>query len=347
MGKERAKMIEQIKDYLIITACFFLLFILVFLLLERYKKNIRASLEKDSWFSRKISRNVAIKVGLAWVCILLLRKLIYYVPLQGVMQTKLSVWWADNTVLITIYCVFIGILIGMPLIKFIRGIYESSENGAVMIKILTPLFLFAFFNFISNQRITIVRIFYTIIAAPFLLLKIVCPGKYIGLFTSLVLAYFVIEYRKKIRSRIFISVLILLVLGAYIFLTFPGQWEDRFQQKTQAAKSKRAVEDLLDVINTIDLESQRFIAIGVITEKITKTGDKQWQREKFPEVIAAAEAIDVKMRKFKLLKKIAFTVAKTGDIQWARSVAQKLPVFSTRTRELKKEILEKIEEKND
>jgi hypothetical protein len=338
-------MMENINDYLIVTACSLLLFLLVFLLLERYKKNIRASLEKDSWFSRKISRNVVIKIGLAWVCILLLRKLIYYVPLQGVIQTKLSVWWVDIPVLIITYCVFIGI----PLVKFIRIIWQSSEEGASLMKILIPLFLFAFFNFISNESITIGRIFSTIIVAPFLLLKIVCPGKYIGLFTSLVLAYFVIEYHKKIRSRsrIFIYVLILLVLGAYIFLTFPGQWEDRFQQKAQTAKSKRAVEDLLDAVNTISHEEQRSEAIGIIAVKILETGDPQWQKETFPGVIAAVEKIDSRNRKFKLLEKIAFTAAETGDIQWAKSVVERLPAFDKRTRELKKGILGKIERKND
>jgi hypothetical protein len=334
---------------------------LVFLLLERYKKNIRASLEKDSWFSRKLSRDKVIKISLAWVCILLLRKLTYYVPLQGVIQTKLSVWWVENPVLIIIYCVSIGILIGMPLIKFIWRIDKSSEASVALIKILTILTLFSIFNFFSNQNITIVRIeriFSTIIAAPFLLLKIVCPGKYIGLFTSLVLAYFVIENHKIIITRIFkarkcskkfifTSVFILVVLGVYIFITFPGHWQDRFQQKVQAAKNKRAVEDLLDAIDTINHERERSIAIGVVAVKILETGDRQWQRETFPEVIAAVEEIDSRNRKFKLLEKIAFAVAKTVDIQWAKSVAQKLPAFSPSTRELKKEILGKIGRKND
>ena len=151
----------------------------------------------------------------------------------------------------------------------------------------------------------------------------------------------------RIEKFVFTSVFILVALGGYIFITFPGHWEDRFQQKAQAAKSKPAVEDLLDAINTINHESQRSIAIGATAEKILEVGDRQWQRETFPEVIAAAEAIDERNRKFKLLEKIAFAVAKTGDIQWAKSVAQKLPAFSTRTRELKKEILGKIERKND
>jgi hypothetical protein len=210
----------------------------------------------------------------------------------------------------------------------------------------------------GSHGITLEGAFFTIIAAPVLLLKIVFPGKYIGLITGLVLAYLIIQQYKKIttsiikarnRGKKFIltSVLILVALGAYIFTIFPGDWEDRFQQKAQIAKSKRAVEDLLDAIDTMDHERQRSIAIGVTAQRITKTGDKQWQRETFHEVIAAAEAIDVKIRRFKLLEKIAFAVAKTGDIQWAKSVAEKLPAFSTSTHALKKEILKKIERQND
>jgi len=240
----------------------------------------------------------------------------------------------------------------------IRRIEKKSEVRSNVIKIIILIILLKIYLFFGSHGITLERIFLTIAAAPFLLLKIVYPGKYIGLFATLVLAYLIIQHHKKITTNIikarncskkfiFTSVLILVALGVYIFTTFPGDWEDRFQQKAQTAKSKRAVEDLLDAINTMNHENQRFIAIGVITGKITKTGDKQWQREKFPEVIAAAEAIDEKNRKFNLLEKIAFAVAKTGDIQWARSVAQKLPAFSPGTRELKKEILGKIERQND
>ena len=330
-------MIEQVQGYLVLAVCFLLIFFVMAALVEPYKERLVQLFKKNTW-------KTARKFFYIWMGILVLRKLIYYVSLQGVMQTKLSVWWADNTVLITIYCVSIGILVGMPLIKIIKGIWQSSEEGAALMKILIPLFLFAFFNFISNQRITIGRIFSTIIAAPFLLLKIVCPGKYIGLFTSLVLAYFVIEYHKKIRNRIFISVLILLVLGAYIFLTFPGQWEDRFQQKAQTAKSKRAVEDLLDAVNTINHEEQRSDAIGIIAVKILETGDPQWQRETFPEIIAAVEEIGSRNRKFKLLEKIAFAVAETGDIHWATSIANGIPDQEIKNKALE-ELREKVEQK--
>ncbi|MGD2090462.1 MAG: hypothetical protein PVH61_30095 [Candidatus Aminicenantes bacterium] len=351
-------MIEKINGWLILTTCFFLLFLLATFLADRYRIQIQTFFEKHSWLSTKIPWNKVIKIGFTWVGILLLRKLIYYVSPHGVIQTKFSLWWVDNPVLIIIYSVPIGFLFGLPLLRLIRRIEKKSEARSNVIKIIIFIILISILNFFGRQNIPIERIFFTIVAAPFLLLKIVCPGKYIGLFTSLVLAYFIIEHHKKITTRIiksrkrskkfiFTSVLILLVLGGYIFITFPGHWEDRFQQKTQAAKSKRAVEDLLDAIATMNHESQRSFAIGVTAEKILETGDRQWQKETFPEVIAGVEKIDSRNRKFKLLEKIAFAVAKTGDIQWARSVAQKLPAFSTSTRALKKEILGKIERKND
>ena len=351
-------MIEQIQGYFILTVCFFLLFLLATFLVDRYRIQIQSFFTKHSWFSTKIPWNKVIKIGFAWVGILLLRKMIYYVSPHGVIQTKFSLWWVDNPVLIIIYCVPIGILFALPLLRLIRRIEKSSEARSNVIKIIIFIILISILNFFSRQNFILERIFSTIIAAPFLLLKIVCPGKYIGLFTSLVLAYFIIENHKKIRTSIiksrkrskkfiFTSVLILVVLGVYIFITFPGHWQDRFQQKALAAKSKRAVEDLLDAVNTINHEEQRSDAIGVTALKILETGDRQWQRETFPEIIAAVEIIDSRNRKFKLLEKIAFAVAETGDIQWAKSVANRLPAFDMRTRELKKEILGKIERKND
>lgn len=350
-------MIENITGYLVLTACFFLVFLLATFLVDRYRIQIQLFFTKHSWFSIKIPWNKVIKIGFAWVGILLLRKLIYYVSLQGVIQTKFSLWWVDNPVLIIIYCVPIGILFGLPLVRLIRRIEKSSsKTGAKVLRIVIFLILFPILNFIPQEYLAIERIFSTIIAAPFLLLKIVCPGKYIGLFTSLVLAYFIIENHKKIRKGIvkpgkrskkfiFTTVFILLVLGVYIFITFLVHWEDRFQQKALAAKSKRAVEDLLDAVDTINLEEHRATAIGVIAVKIVETGDRQWQKETFPEIIAAVETIEERNRKFRLLEQIAFAVARTGDIQRAKSVANSLPAFNMRTRELKKEILGEIERK--
>jgi len=356
--KSRGKMIENITGYLVLTACFFLLFLLATFLAVRYRIQIQSFFTKHSWLSTKIPWNKVIKIGLAWAGILLLRKMIYYISPHGVIQTKFSIWWVDNPVLIIIYSVPVGFLFGLPLLRLMRRIEKKSKARSNVIKIIIFIILLQILRFFGSHNIAIERVLFTIIAAPFLLLKIVCPGKYIGLFTSLGLAYVIIRHHKKIttsiikarnRSKkfIFTSVLILVALGVYTFLTLPGHWEDRFQQEAQAAKSKRAVEDLLDTIDTMNHENQRSIAIGVIAEKITETGDKLWQRETFHEVIAAAEAIEVKIRKFKLLEKIAFAVAKTGDIQWARSVAQKLPAFSTSTRALKREILGKIERQND
>lgn len=357
-------MMENINSYLIPTACFLLLFLLATFLADRYRIQIQSFFEKHSWLSTKIPWKKVIKIGIAWVGILLLRKLIYYVPLEGVIQTKSSVWWVDFFILVVTYLVSVGVIFGPPLVRLLRRIEKSSKAGATLIKMLTFLLLILILNFFSRGNLTIERIFSAIITAPFLLLKMICTGKVIGLSTSLVLAYLIIQHHKKIitgiiksykhrkyrihnEKFIITSVFILVVLGVYIFIKFPGHWEDRFQQKAQAAKSKRAVEDLLDAVNTINHKEQRSDVIGIIAVKILETGDRQWQKETFPEVIAAVEKIDSRNRKFKLLEKIAFTVAETGDIQWAKSVAERLPAFNKRTRELKKEILGKIERKND
>lgn len=350
-------MIKEITGYPLFAIFLSLLFLLVFLQVERHKKRITAFFTVPSRISKTFSRNKIILIGLVWAGILLLRKLIYYVPTQKVIQTKSSIWWVDLVVLIIIYCVPVGILFGPSLARLIKRIDTSkvSKFVAQILWIVVLLMVSRIFAFFNNEDISLEKLFLLIIFAPFLLLKMICTGKYIGIFTSLVLAFFIVEHHKKIikgirkpgKKFIITSISIFILLGIYIFHQFPVNWENRFQQKVQAATSKRAIEDLLDAMNTINHEAQRFNAIRAITMRIAGVGDREWQRATFPEVITAAEAIGERKRVFKLLEEIAFAIRGTGDSQWAKSVAERLPELSMRTRELKKEILGKIERTND
>ena len=83
---------------LISTALFVLLFMLTFCLFERYKISIQAFWAKQS-LPGKIPWDTTRKIIFLWVGILVARKLIYYVPCFGIIQTTSSIWWIDTCVL--------------------------------------------------------------------------------------------------------------------------------------------------------------------------------------------------------------------------------------------------------
>ena len=74
---------------------FSVLFLLVFFgisaWVERFEKKgrIRTVLKKVPW-------DTLWKVFVYWAGILVLRKILYYKPMEGVIQTKDSLWWADT-----------------------------------------------------------------------------------------------------------------------------------------------------------------------------------------------------------------------------------------------------------
>ena len=46
--------------------------------------------------SKKVSGNTFLELIAIWVYILALRKLVYYIPFDGMIQTKTTVWWIEK-----------------------------------------------------------------------------------------------------------------------------------------------------------------------------------------------------------------------------------------------------------
>jgi hypothetical protein len=305
-------MIEQIQGYFIPTACFCLLFLLVSLLLERYKKRISTFLEKHSWLSTKIPRKKIIKILFAWVFILQLKKLFYYEPLLGVIQTKSSVWWVREDILTFHTYILVLFLLGLFLVGVIIGYFAPSRENFGYIFIVYAVFSFFIgllgvskllkelnIEYISNDQIR-----YT----PLLFLKMLCSGRYLGLLTSLAVVFFILDRYKKMKLKINkrnlkylkapgIILLVFLIISFYIF---PGDWEDRFVQKCQAAKSQKTYEELLEAANSINNHTDKSNALKTFALMMAGRGNIPWAES----VARSIPDEDIKKSTLKEMKEI-------------------------------------------
>ena len=286
---------EQIKEWLILIAFFFVLFFLAVLLLERHRKNIRAFLTRNNRLSTKIPRDAISKIFCLWACIHFLKKMVYFVPFPGIIQTKFSLWWVDKKIpgfqyLMYMFSMFILFLVGGRLVRTIIDLYTKpvelkiGETYSSIVKDYWKL-IFLYFGGI----ITIVGFllalkslpFVQVIFSPLLLLKMLCSGKYLGLLTSLAAAYLIIKTSQKLKPKItgnnakFLIAPGIILLGFLIFSSyhFPGDWDKRFQHKIQAAKSKKAFGDLLDAGHSIKDNLDKSNAFRLIALAIAESGD--------------------------------------------------------------------------
>ena len=174
-------MIENITGYLVVTACFSLLFFVMAALVEPYKERLVQLVKKNTW---KTARTFFF----LWVTILVLRKLLYYIPFNGIIQTPASVGWVDKKELISVYAVFIALLFflfGVGLMArsrtllFKRNLRDLIFNLSIIFVFFT---VFALVGFLVDKFNPIQFIF-----SPFLVIKMLCSGKYLGLITSFAL----------------------------------------------------------------------------------------------------------------------------------------------------------------
>ena len=335
-------MTGNIIGYLTLTACFLLSFFLGYALIEPYKERLIRLFRKISW-------KTAMKFFYIWIGILVLRKLLYYIPFTGVIQTPASVWWVDKKVLISLYAVFIAFLLAIGVIDIVvravdRGMdinrevsstfYDFFWSVAILFLIISVFIsvfsglVYVFFGF-SFIELPVIQIIFS----PLLVLKMFCSGKYSGLIVSFALVYFIVVGYKKLgpglnrRYAKFLVVtgLIITGFGVFIFYQFPGNWEKRFLDKVKTADSERANEDLLNAVKTITDHKQRIEILKKIAVDAGDTGNiklnKHVYREFIRTIIQYGGPDDVKL---KYLKKIfeALVSFKQEDIKASREIFQ-------------------------
>lgn len=317
-------MTEQIQRYLVLTACFLLLFFLGFALVEAQRERLCRLLTK-------ITPTTVRKIFYLWVGILVLRKLLYYIPFNGIIQTPASVWWVNKKALISLYAVFIAFLLAVGVIEIIvRSRHSNSEvsskwrdfiYGGAIICFTISGFVYVFLGF-SSIELPVMQIIFS----PLLVLKMFCSGKYLGLIVSFALVYFIaVGYKKlgpglnrRYAKFLIVTGLIITGFGVFIFYQFPGNWEKRFLHRLQTAKSERAIEDLLDAVKTITGNKQRIEILKRIAVDAGDAGNIKLNKHVFQEfiqtIIQSGGPDPVKM---KYLKEIfeALVIYKQRDIK--------------------------------
>lgn len=353
---------RNISVYVILTAFFFLLFLAAAILFWQYKKSKHDFAKEKFQRLKKVPWDTVIKGLAAAGFILFSRRLIYYVHFDGVIQTKFSIWWVEEYVLISLFFIFgfflllvtlIGILkkyIQIPL-KRVNVVFIMLSGVLLFlgIKVLIPLLE-------GSKVIYAVGIIYReglnlIIFTPLLLLKMLCTGKYPGLFTSFAVGYFIVNRYKKLTPIINPgNVKFLIAPGAMLMLflflcliIFPGNWERRLNNKLPSVSGETEMVDLLDAVHSIYREEARYESLKPIVSSMVKERYFRWEKKIYQRVIDEIGTL-AGYHSSRLLRKIVLWIAKTGDIQWATSIAQKIPDRKIKNNTLT-EIREKIGEK--
>ncbi|UCH93638.1 MAG: hypothetical protein JSV88_25665 [Candidatus Aminicenantes bacterium] len=340
-------MIDKVNIYFMVGACFLVVFLGAVALQEKYNRVIQSFFATYILFPMKVSRDDLITIFSLWFYMLFSRKMIYYVPFVGVIQTGVSVWWVDGNVLIFLYYIFILFLLGAAVIGyFVSGTKPVKYERYVGILIFFLLLGISFMMSVSNGLNISLKFdkgLLLIIFTPLLLLKMCCSGKYLGLLTAFLLGVLITHTWKKLKPKItrnnakslILPLFLLIAFGVFSFFQFTGNPGEKFKGKVQAANSQQAVEDLLEAAHTINDEPFRVNALKAITGKIVETGDLQWKRKMFLRVIEAAKTIYPIKKRYKVIKDIAVAIARSGDIQWATSVAKGIPYAEIRNSALK------------
>jgi len=346
---------RNITVYVILTAFFFLLFLVIAILLEAFP-GIKIPL------LMKVNRDTIIKVLTVAGFILFSRRLIYYVHFDGVIQTKFSIWWMDGYVLISLFFIFGFFLLLAALIGILKRYIQIPLKRINMVFImLSGVLLFLGIKVVvpllegSKARYAVGIIYREglnlIIFTPLLLLKMLCTGKYLGLFTGIALGYFIVNRYKKLIPKInpgnakFLIVpgAIFLVFFILCFIIFPGNWEQRLNNKLLSVSSESDMVDLLDAVHSIYREEARYQSLEPIVAFIEKEKEFRWKKEIYQRIIEEVNTL-AGYHSSRLLEKIVLWIAKTGDIPWATAIAEKITDMKTKEATLTV-IREKVEEK--
>lgn len=293
--------------------------------------------------------------------ILFIRKLVFYLPYTGIIQTKFSIWWMDGGTLIflhfifVLYMVWIAAMVGIVAIVLHKFKFKIVNNPAfpTLVWWLIIWGLLAILLLINETSLSIpwVKVLILIIYAPLILFKMLCSGKYLGILTGFLLGYFIVARYKKLSPQVtkhnakflIAPAVVIIVLMASGYFIFTGNWQERFQRKIQSVKNPDAAADLLDAAYTIPGAKDKAIALKKVAAVITSMEDSQGRKERFLQGIKIAGTIEDTKQRNQVLKEIAVFIAAAGDTGWATTIANGIADQGIKNKALQ-EIREKIEE---
>jgi tetratricopeptide (TPR) repeat protein len=337
-------MMEQILIFLVLTALCFLISLRAAVLSERCetKGRIHPVLKKVSW-------NTFFKVITFWAGILALRKLIYYIPIDGMIQTKATVWWvekkAPSYLFIFMFIALIMVLRGMIGRSKPAGKGGSKVYAYEIIVIFGPIAIIYLAPVlgIPGPDNFFLRIF-SYITKLLLFLKVVCSGKYLGLFTSFLLAYYITKAHKifkvpeginektekeKTFGKAVGVPLLLLIIGLYTYLTIPSgptTWMNKLLTQLRNARlhqGESTFEDLLDAAYYMRDGVKKSRALGEIAIVIRQTGDNQRAKNILEQAANEILKLQDKTLHFNAFRYLAVILKQSGDNSSAIQMYQK------------------------
>lgn len=335
-------MMESLHLSTVLMALCLLIFLAIADITEKYGKKISHALEGLSW-------NTFFMFIFVWAGILVLRKLVYYIPIDGMIQTKTSIWWIEKKGWLFLFIFWLIVLI-----MVLRGMIRRSKlpwEGGTTVYLYEIVVIFSPIAIIFlGMKIGILvpgsffSHIYSYITQLLLSLKLVCSGKYIGLFTSFLLAYYITNgqqifnvspgMNKNLKKEknfgiVFLVPLFLIVMGIFTYFTIPcgpSAWLKELQNQLHDAslhQRERAFEDLLDAANYMKDGVKKSRALGEIAAVIGRTGDIQRAKKILMQAFNEIERLQDTTLKFKTFGELAFILKESGDNSGAKQIFKK------------------------
>lgn len=320
-----------------ILALVLLLFsVLMAALFEPYNQQVRSFLTKIYW-------DTIIMTFVVWACILFIKKLLYYIPLPGVIQTKISIWCIDKSTLFALYSLLV-----LLLLLIITGGPKPGKKTGSSLSTAAFLLVIPYIYYIVageagqglGQRIL------SLFVKPLLLLKMACPGNYVGILVGVGVAYLFTGGRKMIPTKSDTVKLVITVLflgfGLVSYYYFAVGWERTLPvrlERAQQEKNGKGFREVLEAAESITDSHVKVYSYNRIAVALAGTGDIPGARHILQRSVDVVLKKDFR-NKTQALKEIALAIAKIGDTQWAVAVAECIP-----DKETKRQTLKEIQEK--
>jgi hypothetical protein len=325
------KEIENMTVHMILTLVLLLLSVLMAALFEPYNQQVRSFLTKISW-------DTIINTFFVWFCILFLRKLLYYIPLPGIIRTKIAIWCIDKNTLLALYSLLVLLLLliitGGPQL----GKKSDSPLSAAAFLLVIP---YIYYIAVGEAELGLSQRIFSLFVKPLLLLKMACPGNYWGILVGVGVAYLFTGGRKKIPTKSATVKLVITVLflsfGLGSFYYFSVGWErtlpvrlDRAQQE----KGGSAFREILEATESINDSYVKLRSYNRIAVALAGTGDIPGAHHILQRSVDVVLKKDFR-NKSQALKEIALAIAKIGNTQWAEAVTESIPDKETKEQTLK------------
>jgi len=311
-------------------------------LVEKYGKKIPSA-------QKNVFRNTFLEFIVVWAGILALRKLVYYIPFDGMIQTKTTVWWIEKK-----GSFYLFIFLFMALMMVLRGMMRRSKlpgKGGKTVYFYEIVVIFGpiAIIFLGGMAGIFVpgnffSLIYSYITQLLLSLKLVCSGTYIGLFTSFLLAYYITDgqqifnvspgidqklKKEKTESTALWIPLLLMIIGIFTYLRIPSgssTWMTELLGQLRSARTHQqesAFDDLLDAANYIKDGVKKSRVLGEIAVVIRNSGDNQRAKMILKQATNEILRLQDRTLKFKAFRQLAFILKGTEDDSSAKLMFKK------------------------